>query len=211
MGPIRVVLADDHPLIRAGLRASLTPEVDIALVSEATNGHDAQRLCREHRPDVLLLDLQMPGPPAAETVITVQQYCPAARVLMLTAHNEAVYVRGLVAAGVAGYVLKDEAPELLVDALRSVARGGTWFSRPVLTKLVQPQAPGSPPQPSLTRRERQVLPLLAQGWDNGEIAATLNLTEQTVRNYVSRLYAKLAVSSRAQAIAWAQRHGYGDA
>jgi DNA-binding NarL/FixJ family response regulator len=209
--PIRVLLADDHPLIRAGLRAGLAAEPDFALVGEAADGHDALRLCREHRPDVLLLDLQMPGPSAVETVTAVHECCPGVRVLMLTAHSEAVYVRGLVAAGVAGYVLKDEAAELLVDAIRSVARGGTWFSRPVVAKLVQPHVPRATQEPSLTRRERQVLPLLAQGWDNARIASTLYLSEQTVRNYVSRLYAKLGVSSRAQAMAWAQRHGYGDA
>ena len=145
--PIRVVLADDHPVVRAGLRLTLTAEPDIVLAGEATSGDEARRLARELEPDVLLLDLSMPGPPAAETVAYLRERWPALRVLVLTAYDDDTYVRGLVAAGVAGYVLKDE------------------------------------------------------------LAETLYLSEQTVRNYLSRLYAKLGVHTRTEAVVWARDHG----
>ena len=206
--PIRVLLADDHPLVRAGLRATLATAPDLALVAEAATADEAQRLCHEHGPDVLLLDLAMPGPPPAATVAYVGEQCPRTRVIVLTAHDEEAYARGLIAMGVAGYVLKDEAPEALVQAIRSVAQGGSWFSYAVIRKLAEPERP-APAAGALTGRERQLLGLLAQGWDNARIAGELHLSEQTVRNYLSRLYAKLGVRSRPEAMAWLRDHGAG--
>jgi DNA-binding NarL/FixJ family response regulator len=202
---IRVVLADDHPLIRSGLRARLEAEPDLAVIGEAADGAEAQRQCRDLRPAVLVLDLNMPGPPPTATVAFVQDHCPAIRVLVLTAYDDDAYVRGLLAAGIAGYVLKDEAPDALVDAVRSVARGGAWFSQSVVAKLARPPQPVDA-GPALTDRERELLDLLAQGWDNVRIAEELHLGEQTVRNYVSRLYDKLDVQTRAEAIVWARDH-----
>ncbi len=206
---IRVLLADDHPLVCAGIRATLSTEPDLTLVGEATNGHDAQRLCRELQPDVLVLDLRMPGPSAMETVAYIRAHCPAVRVLVLTACDEDAYVHGLVAAGVSGYVLKDEAPEVLAQAIRSVVQGGAWFSRRLVAKLVNREPADLAVQPCLTSRERQLLGLTMQGWDNARIAATLHLGEQTVRNYLRGLYAKLGVRSRAEAMVWARDHGVG--
>ena len=207
MEPVRVVLADDHPLIRSGLRVRLEAEPDLVVVGEAAHGDEAQQRCRELLADVLVLDLNMPGPPPTATVAFLREHRPEVRVLVLTAYDDDAYVRGLLAAGVAGYVLKDEAPDALVDAVRSVAHGGTWFSRAVVAVLTEPLRRVGAAGPALTDRERQLLDLVARGWDNVRIAEELHLGEQTVRNYLSRLYGKLGVQSRAEAIVWAHEHG----
>lgn len=204
--PIRVLLADDHPLVRAGLRATVVTAPDIALVGEATTGDEARRLCQDLAPDVILLDLHMPGPPPVATVAYLREHCPTTRVLILTAHDDDAYVQGLLAAGVAGYVLKDEVPETLLHAIRGVAQGGTWFSQAIATKLARAVAHRTNGTPDFSEREQELLRALEQGWDNAHIAASLYLSEQTVRNYLSRLYAKLGVRSRADAIIWLRDH-----
>jgi DNA-binding NarL/FixJ family response regulator len=202
---IRVLLADDHPLVQAGIRSVLTAEEDIALVGEAVDGDQVLRLCQELEPDILLLDLNMPGPSPFETVAYLRQHCPAVKVLVLTAYDDDAYVHGLTAAGVAGYVLKDEVPETVVRAIRAVEDGDTWLSRPVVEKLARLEIE----ETFLTEREGQVLRLMARGWDNVQIAAELGLAEQTVRNYVSRIYTRLEMKSRAEVIVWARERGMG--
>jgi DNA-binding NarL/FixJ family response regulator len=205
--PIRIVLADDHPLIRSGLRARLEAEPDLVVAGEAADGDEAQLLCQGGEIDVLVLDLHMPGPPAQATVLFVREHCPGVRVLVLTAYDDDAYVRGLVAAGVAGYVLKDEAPDALVQAVRTVAHGGTSFSQSVMAVLTHSVRAGEPDQPALSERERELLDLLTRGWDNARLAQELGLGEQTVRNYLSRLYTKLGVRTRSEAIVWARDRG----
>lgn len=202
---ISVLIADDHPLVRAGLCTALQIEPDIVIAGEASDGDAAQQQCKSLQPDVLVLDLNMDGPPAVATLASVRELCPRTRVLILTAYNGDIYVRELVQAGAMGYVLKDEAPEALVQAVRSVARGGTWFSRPVVESLVHAKHDGSD-APPLTEREGQIMRLVAQGWDNARIAEELCLSEQTIRNYVSRLYAKIGVQTRAEAVVWGRDH-----
>jgi DNA-binding NarL/FixJ family response regulator len=201
---IRVLLADDHPLVRAGIRSVLTAEEDIALVGEAVDGDQVQRLCQELEPDILLLDLNMPGPSPFETVAYLRQHCPRVKVLVLTAYDDDAYVRGLTAAGVAGYLLKDEVPETVVRAIRVAVQGKSWFSQPVVEKLVRLKTE----EAILTDRERQILSLIAQGRNNSQIAIELDLAEQTVRNYVSRIYVKLNLDSRVQAVVWARERGW---
>jgi len=212
MNKIRVLLADDHPLVRAGIRGTLMAEQDLMLVGEAATGDEARRLCAEMCPDVLLLDLSMPGPPPAETVTYLREHCPQAKVVALTAYDDDVYIRGLIDAGAMGYVLKDEAVAAVVRAIRAVHQGDTWFSRPVIEKLAQLETAQAARNESLglTERERRILRLIALGQDNACIAAELSLAEQTVRNYVSQLYAKLDVSSRTEAALWARRHGLAE-
>lgn len=202
---IRVLLADDHPLIRTGIGTVLNMEENIVVVGEATNGYETRRLCETLTPDVVLLDLNMPGPPPVETVEFVKKRCPTIKILVLTAYDDDAFVCSLVAAGVAGYVLKDEATQVIVQAIRTVMQGGNWFSRSVLTKLAQVNG-GLTDIPVLTYRERQLLNFIAQGWNNTRIARQMGLAEQTVRNYASRLYIKLGVQSRAEAIIWSQTH-----
>jgi len=208
---IRVILADDHPLVRAGLRTVLTGVAGIELVGEAVDGQAARRMVQELQPDVLLLDLRMPGPPAIETVAWLAEHCPQVKVLALTAYDDDAYVRGMVAAGVAGYVLKDEAPEAVVRAICTVMGGDTWFSRRVVDKLGRLEVNKDDvylTRISLNEREATVLKLIAQGWNNVRIAAELCVAEATVRNYVTRIYTALGVHSRAEAIVWARENGY---
>ncbi|HKP53001.1 MAG TPA: response regulator transcription factor [Chloroflexia bacterium] len=201
MQPIRVVLADDHPFVRAGIRATLAAEHDVALIGEAADGEEARRLCCELKPDVLLLDLDMPGHRPVETVSYMQEHCANTKVLVLTAYDDDTYVRALVAIGVQGYVLKDEAPETVVQAIRTVTLGGMWFSQSVLAKMAKGK-----PSPALSDRERELLSLVALGWDNQRIAGKLGLAGQTVRNYLSQLYQKLGLGSKSEAIVWAREH-----
>jgi len=128
METIRVLIADDHPLVRCGIRETLRAADNIALVGEASRRDEAQRLCRELQPDVLLLDLQMSGATAVETVTYVQERSPMTRVVILTAYDDEVYVRRMLAAGVMGYVLKDEVADAIVTAIRTVMQGGMWLS-----------------------------------------------------------------------------------
>lgn len=202
---IRVLLADDHALIRAGLRALLMAEPDLLLEGEVTTGDAARCLCAEVRPDVLLLDLRMPGPPATETVAWVRVHCPATRIVILTAHWEHAWVRGLLDLGAAGYVLKDDALDAVVKAVRVVATGGTWLSPTVLSTLVRPV--NDLDLGVLSTREREMLALIVTGHSTKEIAVTLGLGVQTVSNYLSMLYVKLNVPNRAAAAVWARDHG----
>jgi len=212
MTMIRVVIADDHPIVRQGLRALLADEPEIAVVGEATSGDEVREACLTLQPDVLLLDLSMPGPPAADTVSSLRWHSPAIQVVMLTAHRDEAAVRELVSLGVGGYVLKDDEPETVAETIAAVVRGGTWFSPEVMEALVQ--RPGSitskGPAPHLTSRETELLALVKKGWDNKHIASELSLGEQSVRNYFSTLYGKLGVTSRAEAVVWTHEHEFGD-
>lgn len=204
--PICVVIADDHPLMRSGVRATLEGAADIHVVGEASNGREAQSLCQRLEPDILILDLNMPGPSFLETLTSLQEAVPNVNVLVLTALEEGVYVRSLVKAGIAGYILKDEVPDALISAVRTVQHGGTWFSRTVFSKLHEVTLDDNVLS-DLTNRERDVLGLVARGRDNGEIAGELGLAEQTVRNYVSRIYEKVGVCSRVELAVWARDLG----
>ena len=205
---VNILLADDHPLIRTGLRSTLEQEGDLVVVGEATDGAKTQQLCQELSPDILLLDLGMPGPPATVTVNSILAHCPQVKIIMLTAYDDEVYIRNLVGLGVAGYVLKDEAPETLVRAIRVALDGDTWFSRKVIDILARPVAgPGEQEDGDhLTEREHEVLSLMAKGYANNQIAEALSVAEGTIKNHVVNIYQKLDLHSRAEAVAWAWEH-----
>jgi DNA-binding NarL/FixJ family response regulator len=207
--PTRVILADDHPLVRAGIRATLEVEPDLDVVAEVAHRAEVPSLCQRLAPDILLLDLSMPGPSAPELVLLLRAQNPQLKVLVLTAYANEAIIQRLVSAGIAGYLLKDEAPESLVHAIRAIMAGGTWFSNVALKKLAHGGGTDAttPSLAELTPREQQVLEAIARGWDNAHIAQELHLAEQTVRNYSSRIYEKLGVQSRGEAIVWAHDHG----
>ncbi len=197
---IRVLLADDHPLMRAGIRATLVTEEDFTFVGEATNGDEVWELCCETKPDVVLLDLNMPGPPAVDTVRFLHEQCPDTNIMILTTCDDGAYVRSLISAGAVGYVLKEEAADVLARAIRAVVQGDTWFSRAVVEKMaslaIQEQPAGAV---VLSERERQVLQLVVAGETDRQIGHVLGLAERTVRHYLQSIYSKLGVGTRVEA------------
>ena len=209
---IRVVVIDDHPIVRAGMRAILEGAEGISVVAEGTSGADALRLVARHRPDVLVLDVSLPDLNGLEVARRLREQGSTTTILVLTVHGDRQTVFGLLESGATGYVLKDEALETLVAAVRAAARGESWLSPSVARQVVrravgEERAEPGPPLPSLTPREREVLRLLAQGLDNAAIARRLGVTKRTVQNHVSNIYSKLDVSSRTEAALLAIRHG----
>jgi DNA-binding NarL/FixJ family response regulator len=206
---IRVFLADDHPLIRRGIRAALDAATDMILVGEAADGDTARQQCQLLVPDVLVLDLQMPGPPPFALIADLHIDCPHMRLIILTAYDDDAYVRGALAAGVAGYLLKEEDIEVVVRAIRTVAQGGAWFSQPIAAKVgrLAGGVGGSPPALALTGQEVEMLRLVAAGKTNREIAASLGISEKTIEKHLSELFAKLGVATRIEAAVRAVREG----
>jgi DNA-binding NarL/FixJ family response regulator len=199
--PIRLVLADDHPLIRAGIRSAFDHETDILLVGEASNGKEAQDLCLHLEADVLILDLSMPGPSPRETVELLGKERPSLSILILTAFEDASFIRALVALGVKGYVLKDEATEVIVDAVRTVVHGGRCFSQRVVEKLLDPVEAPSTSQPHLSGKEIKILGFLKDGCTTREIAENLSISERTVRYHIENILQKLNAKNRTEAVA----------
>lgn len=211
METIRVLIADDHPLVRCGIRETLRAADDITVVGEASRGDEAQRLCRELQPDVLLLDLQMPGATATETIKYVQEGCRATRIIILTAYDDEVYVRGMLAAGAMGYVLKDEVADVIITAIQTVMQGGMWLSRRV-SDILTAQRPSHSREtaPHVTERERSVLRLVAQGLAEKEIAHTEGRSLRTIQRIVTILETKLEAPNLAALTLKASRLGLLD-
>jgi len=207
-----VVIVDDHPIVRAGMRTVLSSADDITVVAEGTSGADALRLVAEHHPDVLVLDVNLPDLNGIEVTRRLRAQRTTTAILILTVHNDSQTVFGLLESGATGYVLKDDALETLVGAVRAVARGESWLSPNVAGQVVRRAVGHTPVQSEpaplpLTRRETEVLCLLAQGLDNAAIAEKLVVTTRTVQNSVSTIYSKLGVASRTEAALIAIRHG----
>jgi DNA-binding NarL/FixJ family response regulator len=207
---IRILLADDHAVVRDGIRERLAREADLEVVGEAANGEETMRQARRLQPDVVLLDVAMPGPGAVPVMEALRRDQPALGVLVLSAFDDDEYVFGMLAAGAAGYALKDERLSSLIEAVRAVARGETWLSPRVAAKVTRRAVGGPLPSPDspLTERELEVLWLMAQGKDNAEIASTLVITERTVKFHVGNIYAKLGVTSRTAAVVEAIQRGW---
>ena len=211
---ITVIVVDDHPVVRAGLLATLAAAPDIEVVGEAATGSEALGIVSQEPPDVVVLDVNLPDVSGVAVARELRERAIPTEILVLSAHDDHETVLGLLECGAAGYVLKDEALETLASAVRAAARGDSWLSPSVTRRVVERAVGRSSPSPSpiteLTPREREVLRLLAQGLDNGAIAEALVVTKRTVQNHVSNVYGKLGVSSRTQAALYAIRHGLVD-
>ena len=197
--PVRAVVADDHPVFRAGLVAALREGGRIDVVGEASDGREALRLVEQHVPDVLVLDMQMPVMSGPEVAAALRGQPGAPRILALSAFNDSATVHGLLDAGAAGYLPKDQHPNIVREAVLAVHRGeGRWF-------VPIPKRPDvlSP----LTGREHEVLVAMARGLDNAAIAERLRIAENTVRNHLAAVYSKLGVGSAREAVAWAWENG----
>ena len=214
MEALRVLIADDHPLFRHGIATLLQAAVAFEVVGEATSGEEAVTLAEQLQPDVILMDIHMPGTNGIEATRRILHTSPHIRILIVTMSEDDASMFAAMRAGARGYVLKDAQKEDLLRAIRAIGRGEAIFSPAVATRLIDFFAAPRPtmlPQafPELTDREREILDLIAQGHSNPEIAAQLVLSPNTVRNYVSNIFSKLQVVDRAQAIIRAREAGLG--
>lgn len=211
---IRILIADDHPLFRKGLRSLITTFTDMEIIGEAATGQEAIQLASTLQPDIILMDLQMPGATGIRATSEILHASPHIRILMVTLFEDEDSVFAALRAGARGYILKDADEAEIVRAIRSVADGEAIFSPSIASRLIDFFAaprPVAPPRtfPELTEREHAVLSLIAQGVNNGEIANRLNISVKTVRNHVSNIFSKLQVVDRAQAIIRAREAGLG--
>jgi DNA-binding NarL/FixJ family response regulator len=214
MEPFRILIADDHPLFRHGIAALLQTSPGFEVVGEATTGEEVAALAEQLQPDVILMDIRMPGITGIEATRRILHTSPHIRILMVTMSEDDASVFTAMRAGARGYVLKDAQKDDMLRAIRAVGRGEAIFSPAVATRLIDFFAaprPAVPPEafPDLTDREREILNLIAQGHNNPEIAVQLVLSPSTVRNYVSNIFGKLQVADRAQAIVRAREAGLG--
>jgi len=206
---LRVLLVDDHAIVREGLRALLEEDTGISIVGEASNGDEATALAERLQPNLVLMDLKMPGLPAPDAIRVIRAHSPKIQVLVLTSYVDDQQVQNVISAGALGYVLKDVAKSELLQAMATVARGEPWLhaeaQRFIVNRIRRPAQLN--PVELLTERERSVLKLLAQGKSNRAIGRVLSLTEGTVKGYVSNILAKLKLEDRTQAALLAVRHG----
>lgn len=213
-GPIRVLIADDHPLFRDGLRALIDRSPDLDLAGEAATGREAVAEAARARPDVILMDLRMPEMTGIEATRRVLETDPDARILILTMSEDDDSLFAAMRAGARGYIPKDANSEELVRAIRAAALGEVIFGASIASRLMgffsaPRNVPDVAPFPELTDREAEVLELIAQARSNATIARQLGITDKTVRNHVANVFAKLRVADRSEAIVRAREAGLG--
>ena len=210
-GPVRVLVADDHPVVRAGLRALLSAEPGLAVVAEAGSGEETVLMARQHQPDVVLMDLRMPGAGGLAAIRQLSADQPGVRVVVLTTYDSDADILPAVEAGAAGYLLKDTPRDTLVGAIFAAARGETVLAPSVAGRLVNrlraapPDAPAA--RETLSARETEVLVLAGRGLTNAQIGRELFVSEATVKTHLLRAYAKLGVSGRTAAVTRAMELG----
>ncbi len=213
MEPIRVLIADDHTLFRDGLRALFESLADVELIGEAATGEEAIARAERLQPDVVLMDIQMPGINGINATRQIVSTSPHVGVIVVTMFEDDDSVFAAMRAGARGYVLKGADQEEMLRAIRAVARGEALFGPAIAARLMSFFAAGSRapalPFPDLTEREREVLALIARGYANSEIARQLSLSVKTVRNHGSNIFSKLQVADRAAAIVRARQAGLG--
>jgi two-component system response regulator NreC len=210
---LRILLADDHAVIRQGLKLLVDAQPDMEVIGEAGDGREAWQRATELRPDVVVMDISMPACSGAEATQRLAAECPEIRVLALTFYEDEEYLRQLLQAGAAGYLLKRAAAEELTLAIRTVAAGGVYLDPSLAGKVVggyigKPAPDGETRRPDLSDREAEVLRLIAWGYSNKEIAAQLHISVKTVETYKTRLMEKLAFRSRVDLVRYALRQGW---
>ena len=210
MDPIRILLADDHAVVRQGFRAMLAQQPDIAIVGEAGNGREVMALAEKTKPDLIVMDVAMPELNGIEATRRLTASMPGIRILALSMHKDSVYVREMLKAGAKGYLLKDSCESDLLDAVRTLARGGEYVSPAVQEALMYGTRPSTSPLDQLTSREREVLQLIAEGKTNKDIATTLTLSVYTVDAHRGRIMEKLNVHSINELVRFAVRNGLID-
>jgi DNA-binding NarL/FixJ family response regulator len=206
MPEIRILLVDDHPVVRDGLRATLETQDDIRIVGEAGTGREAAESALALRPDVILMDLEMPDVDGVEATRRIREAWPEARIIVFTAFDTDERILGAVQAGAQGYLLKGVARDELFRAVRVVHAGGSLLHPVVASKLLRHMS-GPRGSTGLTEREQEVLTLMARGLPNKEIAAALTITERTVKFHVSSILGKLGAGNRTEAVSMAAQHG----
>ena len=200
--PIRVLIVDDHPMIRAGLTATIDPEADMAVVASASNGKEGLDQYRQHQPDVMLIDLKMPEMGGVEAIRTIRAEFPSAKIIVVSTYQGDEDIYRALEAGAATYLLKDTLADKMVGVIREVAAGGRPIPPEVAQRLTDRMF-----QAALTPREVEVLHLVARGMRNKEIAADLRISDETVQGHVKNILAKLSVHDRTEAVAVAIRRG----
>ena len=204
--PIRVVIADDHPVVRFGIRGLLERALDIEVIGEASNGKEALDLVNQTVPDVLVLDMELPDMTGGDVARRLLQAGKAVKILVLSAHDDPYVIHELLEYGVMGYLLKEEAPQLIVDAVRGIANGEQgWVSRSIAAHMVSWVRGDEEGPIRFTSRELEVLRFVAKGKTNQNIGALLDISEKTVEKYLYAVFQKLAVSTRTEAAVYAAR------
>lgn len=208
MKTIRVALVDDHPVTRSGIRSILVTAPDIQVVGEASNGKEALEIVQKERPEILIVDARMPEMDGPALVNNLREHQLPVRVLILSGFNDTQYIYALFSSGVSGYLLKDEAGEKIIEAVRGIASGDNfWVSKGIASKMTWQMKNGlQQPQP-LTRREGQVLKAVAEGKTNQEIAFSMGISEKTVEKHLMVVLGKLGVENRVEAAVLAVRQG----
>ncbi len=206
MADIKVLIADDHPIVCKGIRNLLEPAADITVIGEAHSGAEALQLVRSVRPDLLLLDVELTDMSGIDVIRRLNEDKISVRILGLSSYDDREFISQLLALGASGYLLKDEIPEQIIEAIRGVARGETgWVSRKVAAKLSQILQKDQDGVADLTRRELDVLRLVVEAKTNGEIGVLLGISEKTVEKHLDTIFRKLGVASRVEAAVLAVR------
>ncbi|MCU0494811.1 MAG: response regulator [Chloroflexaceae bacterium] len=205
-GSYRLLLVDDHAVVRAGIATALRVLPNVEVVGEVGEAGEILPALERNQPDCLLIDVAMPNFDPLATIAAIRARYPALKILVVSAHDDDVYVQGLLRAGVNGYHLKDQPLGDLRLAVQQILAGGRWISAPLLERLVQPREAASA-APTLTNRQRDMLRCLQEGLDNQAIARQMGLSVKTVENHLTRLYRQIQVQSRLEAVHYANRHG----